>query len=172
MKKNTASAQRSANMRAIKARDTGPELIVRCLVHRLGFRFRLRGADLPGKPDLVFPGRNAVIFVHGCFWHRHHCKRGRSIPRTNATFWADKLARNARRDRSQLRTLRRRGWRVMIVWECELKNCDVVSRRIVVFLRSSGNIHSRARLPQTSKRTMISTPKKIGRGPKGMGPKL
>lgn len=126
--------RRSANMRAVKNRDTGPERIVRQIVHRMGYRFRLHRSDLPGKPDLAFPGRCAVIFVNGCFWHRHHCKRGRGKPKTNAAFWAAKLTRNARRDAMQVSLLRKTGWRTLVIWECELKNERRAASRLRRFL--------------------------------------
>lgn len=116
-----STAQRSANMRAVKGRDTGPEKVIRSLVHRMGYRFCLYRADLPGKPDLVFPKRHATIFVHGCFWHSHTCQRGTLKPKTNAKFWASKLAKNAVRDKEQTAALRKQGWRTLVVWECELK---------------------------------------------------
>ena len=129
------SKERSANMRAVKGRDTGPELIVRRLAHRIGYRFRLHRADLPGKPDLAFPGRRAVIFVHGCFWHGHSCKRGSVRPKANAAFWAAKLGRNVERDTSQLSRLKAAGWRALVLWECELKDAGRLAARIMRFLR-------------------------------------
>jgi DNA mismatch endonuclease, patch repair protein len=125
--------RRSANMRAVKDRDTGPEMIVRRLAHRMGYRFRLHRADLPGKPDLVFPARRAVIFVHGCFWHGHHCKRG-AAPVTNTAFWAPKLAKNAARDAVQRARLRRDGWRSLVVWECQIKDERKLASRLRRFL--------------------------------------
>jgi DNA mismatch endonuclease (patch repair protein) len=107
-------------MAAVKGRDTTPELAVQRMVHALGFRFRLHAGDLPGKPDIVLRRLRAVIFVHGCFWHRHACKYGRATPQTRAAFWAEKFARNVARDRTTRRQLRRAGWRVLIIWECQL----------------------------------------------------
>ena len=130
-----AKARRSENMRAIKGRDTKPELLVRRLVHSMGYRYRLHRAALPGKPDLVFPGRHAVIFVHGCFWHCHDCKRGASKPKANAEFWAAKLARNVERDASQLVRLKATGWRALVIWECQLGDKIRLSGRIKRFLR-------------------------------------
>lgn len=114
--------RRSANMRAVKCCDTGPEKAVRRLAHRIGYRFRLNRSDLPGKPDLVFSSRHAVIFVNGCFWHCHDCKRGTSVPKTNAAFWIAKLARTVERDAAHLSRLKHDHWRTLVVWECELKN--------------------------------------------------
>ena len=115
------SEQRSANMAAIKGKNTGPELTVRKTLHAAGFRFRLHRRDLPGKPDLVLPKYGTVIFVHGCFWHMHKDCPEASIPKTNTNFWATKLSENASRDvrnQSQLKDL---GWRVYVIWECELR---------------------------------------------------
>lgn len=105
-------------MAAVKSKDTTPELLVRRLVHAMGFRYRLHVASLPGSPDLVFPRLRKVIFVSGCFWHMHTCGRCR-IPASRRDYWVQKLARNAARDKRLQRTLRRRGWRVMVVWECQ-----------------------------------------------------
>lgn len=133
-------AQRSANMRAVKCRDTGPEKIVRSLVHRMGYRFRLCRTSLPGKPDLVFPGRLAVVFVHGCFWHSHTCKRGTLKPKTNPGFWVAKLANNAARDKDQMAQLRTLGWRSLVVWECSIKNEQRLANRLRRFLeRGTGS---------------------------------
>lgn len=107
-------------MAAIRGKDTKPELMVRRGLHACGFRYRLQGTELPGKPDLVLPKYRAVIFVHGCFWHRHNCPMFR-WPQTQESFWRDKLDGNARRDAESLNGLRDAGWRVGIVWECALK---------------------------------------------------
>ena len=114
-------AQRSYNMSRIRSRDTKPELIVRSLVHQMGGRFRLHRTDLPGKPDLVLPGRKQIIFVHGCFWHRHYCRYGRVVPKTNADFWHNKRQGTVDRDRRTRRKLRADGWDVLTVWECWTK---------------------------------------------------
>lgn len=127
-------AERSRIMRAVKSRDTGPEKAVRSLAHRMGYRFRLHRADLPGKPDLAFPGRRAVVFVHGCFWHGHDCKRGARTPKTNTEYWTAKIARNAAHDRDQLSSLKRLGWRALVVWECQLRNEPAVRSRLRHFL--------------------------------------
>ena len=126
--------RRSANMGAVRSRDTGPEKIVRRIVHRMGYRFRLYRNDLPGKPDLVFPGRRAVVFIHGCFWHSHACKRGRLKPETNADFWAVKLAKNAARDKKQIARLHEQGWRTLVVWECTVKDERRLGDRLRRFL--------------------------------------
>ena len=121
-------------MSAIRGRDTRPEHIVRSLAHGMGFRFRLYGRDLPGKPDLVFPGRRKVILVHGCFWHVHDCPYGRVKPATNAAFWADKRAGNVARDERNLEALEAAGWDVLVIWECETRDRESLARRLKSFL--------------------------------------
>jgi DNA mismatch endonuclease (patch repair protein) len=112
---------RSANMRAIRARDTSPELRVRSALHRAGYRFRLHLQSLPGAPDVVLRRHRTVIFIHGCFWHQHRCLKGR-VPRTNRAYWLPKLARNKRRDARSRRALRKLGWRVIVIWECQTRD--------------------------------------------------
>ncbi len=124
--------QRSKLMSKVRGRDTKPEWILRCALHRMGFRYRLGGKGLPGKPDLVFPKYRSVIFVHGCYWHRHPECRDASTPKTNRDFWVRKFAQNEKRDRDSIRDLGERGWRVLVVWECELlkstrKTLDLVA---------------------------------------------
>ena len=114
-------AQRSFNMSRIKSKDTKPELVVRSFVHRLGYRFRLHCKNLPGKPDIVLPRHKKIIFVHGCFWHMHNCKNGRVKPATRAKFWQDKRTDNKERDRQNIRTLKKLGWDVLVVWECQVR---------------------------------------------------
>lgn len=114
------AATRSRMMAGIKNKDTTPELFTRKTLHALGFRYRLGGCGLPGKPDLVFPSRNIVVFVHGCFWHRHTCTQFK-WPGTNEEFWRKKLNANAERDKAVQTQLRKLGWRVLVVWECELR---------------------------------------------------
>lgn len=126
-------SDRSALMARIRAKNTGPELAVRKLVFSLGYRYRLHRADLPGKPDLVFPGRAKVIFVHGCFWHQHACGRY-SIPKSRTRFWKEKLDGNKRRDANNVRRLRALGWRSLVLWECQLRDLEKVTRRIERFL--------------------------------------
>ncbi len=125
---------RSQTMRAVKSTDTGPELIVRRLLYSLGYRYRLHRRDLPGNPDIVFLGRKAVIFVHGCFWHGHSCKRGARIPKTNTEYWTKKIGRNAERDITNIQELRNQGWRVLAVWECETVNSENLRDTLVSFL--------------------------------------
>lgn len=124
---------RSENMRAIRSKDTKPELIVRSLVHGLGYRIRLHRPDLPGKPDMAFPARHKVIFVHGCFWHSHNCKPG-LIPRSNQDFWLTKLERNKTRDNENLHALDEQGWKSLVIWQCELKDISTLRQRIKRFL--------------------------------------
>lgn len=118
--------ERSERMSRIKGHDTKPELILRRALHAAGLRYRLHARDLPGRPDLVFPRWSAVVFVHGCFWHHHNGCRIANVPQSNAEFWLAKFERNKRRDARAVRALRASGWRVMVVWECQLSG----SRRI------------------------------------------
>nr|WP_081502627.1 very short patch repair endonuclease [Variovorax sp. CF313] len=131
------TAARSALMGRIRSVDTKPELVVRRMLHRLGYRYVLHDKRLPGKPDLVFPLRKAVIFVDGCFWHGHDCRLG-SKPKTNAAFWQNKILGNKRRDMRHRRTLRKLGWRVATVWECSTRLGDLsrLERRLVRFLEA------------------------------------
>ena len=126
--------QRSAVMARVKGKDTKPELKLRRLAHAMGYRFRLHRKDLPGSPDLVFPGRRAVIFVHGCFWHGHDCPRGARQPKQNAEYWIAKIARNRSRDAAAQAALTEQGWRVGVFWECEMKNPDLLAARLKAFL--------------------------------------
>lgn len=123
-------------MQAVRSTNTTPELLVRSVAHRLGYRFRLHAANLPGKPDLVFASRRKVIFVHGCFWHGHTCARGARIPRTNRAYWLRKIGRNATRDTATKTQLRRLGWRVLVIWECDLKNVERLRTKLSAFLSS------------------------------------
>lgn len=121
-------------MSRIRGKDTAPEMVVRRLAHALGFRYRLHGKTLPGKPDLVFAGRRKVIFVHGCFWHRHTCRMGRREPKTRQDYWTPKRARNAARDQRSRRALRRMGWSVLVVWECQTRDTRKLAARLREFL--------------------------------------
>lgn len=116
--------KRSAVMRSVKSSNTKPEITLRKALFALGYRYRLNVKNLPGKPDIVFPKHKTVIFVHGCFWHGHDCKRGRRTPKTNRAYWTDKIARNKTRDAKNAEALAALGWRVITVWECELKGLD------------------------------------------------
>jgi len=126
--------QRSRNMSAIRGKDTKPEMVVRGIVHGLGYRYRLHRRDLPGTPDLVFPAMHKIINVHGCFWHMHTCRYGLVKPKTNRNFWQTKRTGNASRDRATLRRLRADGWDVLTVWECETKDSVSLEGRLRAFL--------------------------------------
>lgn len=134
MKENPET--RSKTMRAIKSRNTGPELAVRHLLFSMGFRYRLHRVDLPGKPDIVFVSRRKIIFVNGCFWHGHDCVRGARTPEANRNYWESKVTRNRKRDRLQTQALEASGWSVLTVWECELKMPASLSQRMKRFLDS------------------------------------
>jgi len=123
-------------MRAVKSRDTTPEMTVRRLIHAMGYRYRLHRKDLPGKPDLAFVSARKVIFVHGCFWHGHKCKRGDRRPATNKEYWNRKLDRNIARDARNQARLGEIGWRSLIVWECETKDSAQLAKRLAAFLEN------------------------------------
>ena len=121
-------------MRRIHSKDTSPEMAVRRHLHGLGYRYRLHVKDLPGKPDLVFPGRRCILMIHGCFWHGHKGCRKSRMPNTNQQFWITKLEKNYARDRRHLRALRRLGWRVLVVWECQTGNLIKLEPKLLRFL--------------------------------------
>jgi DNA mismatch endonuclease (patch repair protein) len=121
---------RSAVMRRVKGRNTTPELKVRRALTALGARYRLHRADLPGKPDIVMPGRRLAIFVHGCFWHGHDCARGARVPKDNRDYWVGKVARNRARDERSRDALAALGWRVETIWECDLKDAAALDARL------------------------------------------
>ena len=121
-------------MSAVKGKNTAPEMAVRRLAHRMGYRYGLHCADLPGSPDLVFRSRGKVVFVNGCFWHAHRCPAGDRTPKTRPEFWAAKIESNRRRDIRNKRELSRLGWSYMVVWECELKANERLARRLARFL--------------------------------------
>lgn len=129
-----APEKRSAVMRRVKGRDTGPELKVRRLLWRLGARYRLHRRDLPGSPDIVLPGRRIAIFVHGCFWHGHDCARGARVPKANRDYWTAKVARNRARDAAAREALSAAGWRAETLWECELRDKAALEARLVALL--------------------------------------
>ena len=126
--------KRSAVMRRVKGRDTTPELIVRRALTRLGARYRLHRADLPGKPDIVLPGRKLALFVHGCFWHGHDCPRGARVPKQNRDYWVGKVDRNRARDERCREALAARGWRVETIWECDLRDAPALGQRLQALL--------------------------------------
>ena len=129
--------KRSRNMAAIQSTNTKPELAVRRLVHGMGYRYRLHAKELPGKPDIVFPSRKKIVFVHVCFWHHHQGCRYATSPKTRMNFWNEKFAQNVARDRRNRLALKKAGWTVMIVWQCELKNSEKLARRIDGFLQKN-----------------------------------
>ena len=133
--------ERSKRMSLIRGKDSSPELKLRRLVHGMGFRYRLHVKDLPGKPDLVFPSRRAVIFMHGCFWHRHPgCKLAR-MPKSKLDFWRPKLEGNRERDLRNQEMLKKLGWHVLVIWECEMENIEKVSNKVREFLQGREGKH-------------------------------
>ncbi len=131
------SPERSAVMRAVKSRDTGPELAVRAILRSLAPGYRLNRADLPGKPDIVYAGRRLAIFVHGCFWHGHDCPRGARMPKANADYWRQKIARNRARDAKNVEALEAMGWRTLVIFECALKDPAALRARLGAALAST-----------------------------------
>jgi DNA mismatch endonuclease (patch repair protein) len=135
---NLTREQRSANMRAVRNRNTAPEIMARKAAHRLGLRFRLHRSDLPGSPDFVLPKHAVAVFVNGCFWHGHGCRRSK-LPETNFSFWQEKIGKNRIRDGKARRELRRLGWRVLTLWQCQMRDlataqelisAEILERRI------------------------------------------
>jgi DNA mismatch endonuclease (patch repair protein) len=125
--------QRRRIMQSVKDRDTGPEMAVRRLLHRAGYRYRLHAKGLPGSPDIVFPGRRKVVFVHGCFWHGHGCKIGRP-PKSKLDYWSAKIVANRERDARKQVELGRLGWSVLTVWQCEIADLDALEAKLRAFL--------------------------------------
>lgn len=123
-------------MRAVRSKDTSPEIIVRQWLYANGYRYRLHRKDLPGKPDIIFSGRKKIIFVHGCFWHGHDCPRGDRIPQTNTLYWKSKIGKNVARDNANIQALNNQGWRTLIIWECETRvsQRDKLANKILAFL--------------------------------------
>lgn len=143
------SGRRSALMRRVRQRDTAPERLVRGALHRRGLRFKVADRRLPGTPDLVFPRFGTVVFVHGCFWHGHRCRRGR-MPRTNRAYWLPKIEANRRRDARKRQSLRRLGWRVLTVWQCQLEppaRAAAVLGRVAAAIRATGRGSPRRAFP-------------------------
>jgi DNA mismatch endonuclease (patch repair protein) len=130
-------SKRSNIMSRIKGADTKPEKAVRSLLHRLGYRFRIHRSELPGKPDIVLPKHSKIIMVNGCFWHGHkYCSKGRTRPASNKRFWNTKIERTIKRDKSNIAKLRRLGWGVLIVWECQTKDESRLERKLLKFMRN------------------------------------
>ena len=125
---------RSRVMRAVKGQDTEPEMVVRRLAHSLRYRYKLHDKRLPGKPDLVFPARRKVIFVHGCFWHQHNCPRGARLPKSHQDYWVSKLSRNQQRDAEHNSSLEAMGWQVLVIWECETRDRQTLATTLTLFL--------------------------------------
>lgn len=125
---------RSELMARVKSKDTQPEKVVRILLSKMGFRYRLHRKDLPGSPDLVFPSRRKVIFVHGCFWHGHNCTAGRNRPSSNKQYWTAKLEKNKKRDKNNLQSLAAIGWKSLIVWECKVKKTEYITELMKKYL--------------------------------------
>ena len=123
--------RRSWNMSRIRSKDTAPELTVRTILHKMGYRFRLHRKDLPGKPDIVLPKHSSVVFVHGCFWHRHPGCINATTPASNQKYWLPKFKRTLERDRKNQIELSRLGWNVIVVWECELREPDLLANRLI-----------------------------------------
>ncbi len=134
MTDHVSRKKRSLIMAAVHSKDTKPEMAVRRLTHGMGYRYRLHVANLPGRPDLVFPSRGKVLFVHGCFWHRHTGCRYATLPKSRVEFWNAKFAANVARDRRARRELKKLGWQVLTVWQCELKDQSKLAERLDEFL--------------------------------------
>ena len=128
--------KRSWVMSRVRGKDTTPERKVRSLLFAMGYRFRLHRKDLPGNPDIVFPGRKCVIFVHGCFWHGHDCARGARVPKNNRDYWVAKIARNVERDRKNQAALSALGWSVLVLWECGMRDDASLERLLRDFLEN------------------------------------
>lgn len=150
--------KRSEIMAAVRTKHTGPEIAVRRLAFGLGYRFRLHGAKLPGKPDLVFLSRRCAVFVHGCFWHGHECSKGK-LPKSRLSYWSPKIVANRQRDERNMRDLRAAGWRILVIWQCELKNSSRLETKLLRFLsaepasgnnkRAKGNDKQRREAPRS-----------------------
>ena len=135
MKGPETSLTRSAIMRAVRSRDTSPELAVRGVLRSFAPGYRLHRKDIPGRPDIAYIGAKRAIFVHGCFWHGHDCARGARAPKTNADYWRAKIARNQARDAGAMDALAVLGWRALVIWECELKEREFLARKLRAFVR-------------------------------------
>ncbi|MBS0193715.1 MAG: DNA mismatch endonuclease Vsr [Proteobacteria bacterium] len=136
-RKKTSAIGRSENMRRIRSKDTKPELIVRQLLRQLGYAgYRVHRRDLPGKPDVAFIGRRKSVLIHGCFWHGHNCKEGIRAPKSNTTYWLPKIERNRQRDLAHLKALDNLAWKILTIWECELRDTARLQTRLLTFMRS------------------------------------
>ena len=135
MRLKLPSPDRSAIMRAVPGRDTSAEMKVRRIVRKIAPGYRLHRKDIPGRPDIAWIGARCAIFVNGCFWHGHDCKRGARMPKTNAEYWRAKIARNVARDARNQEILRQTGWRALVIWECELADETALARKLAAFVR-------------------------------------
>jgi len=126
--------QRSYNMSRIRGKNTQPEMIVRSLVHQMGYRYSLHKKNLPSQPDIVLTRYRKIIFVHGCFWHMHKCRYGKVVPKTHRKFWQTKRQGNVARDKKNIRELKKAGWKILVIWECQVKNIKTVQAKIHRFL--------------------------------------
>ena len=131
---NLTEKQRKHCMRQVKSKDTRPEIVVRKLISLMGYRYRLHRKDLPGCPDLVFSVGKKVIFINGCYWHRHTCKKGRSKPETNKDFWRTKFYRTKQRDKENRKKLKKLGWQILTIWECQIKNVEKLKKMVTEFI--------------------------------------
>ncbi|MBI2383943.1 MAG: DNA mismatch endonuclease Vsr [Gammaproteobacteria bacterium] len=163
--------RRSWLMSRIRSEDTKPELTIRHALHREGLRFRLHVKNLPGRPDLVFASRRKVIFVHGCFWHGHACKRNK-MPKSRVAFWREKIATNRTRDAAVRRRLRKLGWRVLTIWECEAKDLERTLRKLENYLNepfTQDDLGTRTSCCRSANRHRKSTkPARVGSAPRGL----
>ena len=130
-----SASKRSEIMRNVKCKNTTPEMTVRRLIYAMGYRYRLHQKNLPGTPDLVFKGRKKVIFIHGCFWHGHHCKKGK-LPKTNIVYWENKIKKNIERDKTNYDKLKKLNWEILVIWACEIRNIDNLTIKIDYFLNN------------------------------------
>lgn len=129
-----SKSTRSRLMSRVRSKNTSPERVVRSMLHALGYRFRLHYRQLPGTPDIVLPRHNKIVLVHGCFWHGHYCRRG-GEPKSNLEYWRPKIERNRTRDRRIRRALRRSGWQLLVVWECETRKQEELAQKIQQFMK-------------------------------------
>ncbi len=139
MPDNLSQADRSKCMSRISSRDTKPELLVRKCLHQFGFRYRLHRQDLPGCPDIVLPRLKKIVFVHGCFWHKHRCRYGRVVPKTNRAYWENKRQGNVQRGRKDIHLLKRLGWDVLVVWECWTRDASKLEELLKAFLEQDSS---------------------------------
>jgi DNA mismatch endonuclease (patch repair protein) len=135
-----SSKRRSEIMRLICSTNTIPEITVRSALHRLGYRFRIHRKDLPGNPDIVLPKHRTVVFVHGCFWHHHHCRRGNHVPKSNTEYCTGEILKNAQRDKRNAMLLYQMGWRRFVIWECQAKDAEGLYSRLTTLLKRNNAV--------------------------------